>query len=66
MFQTIENKVSARIYGKGRGWSFCQKDLAADYRGMIPMFFRQPPAWQDILDKLRTLEQRMNALEIES
>ncbi|MEX2491454.1 MAG: DUF6088 family protein, partial [Nitrospirales bacterium] len=27
MSQTIENKISARIYGNGRGWAFSQKDF---------------------------------------
>lgn len=27
MSQTIENKISSRIYGKGRGWGFSQKDF---------------------------------------
>ena len=27
MTQTIEHKISSRIYGNGRGWSFSQKDF---------------------------------------
>lgn len=27
--QSIENKVVSKIYGKGRGWAFSQKDLSA-------------------------------------
>ncbi|MCC5847122.1 MAG: hypothetical protein JJU29_03430 [Verrucomicrobia bacterium] len=27
MTQTLENKISARIYGNGRGWAFSQKDF---------------------------------------
>lgn len=27
MSQTIENKISSRIYGNGRGWAFSQKDF---------------------------------------
>jgi hypothetical protein len=39
------------------------KELEQDYRQMRPMFFREPPAWPDILDKLATLEQRINELK---
>lgn len=35
--------------------------LRNDYTAMRPMFFSDPPAWDDILDGLRTLEQQINS-----
>jgi hypothetical protein len=35
--------------------------LRKDYKAMRPMFFSDPPPWNDILDGLRDLEQQINA-----
>lgn len=35
--------------------------LRKDYTAMRPMFFSDPPPWDDILDGLRTLEQQINS-----
>ncbi len=39
-----------------------EKELAADYKNMQPMFFRNPPAWETIITGLRDLEQEINSL----
>lgn len=35
-------------------------DLERDYRDMRPMYFREPPAWNEIVETLRTLEKEIN------
>lgn len=35
--------------------------LRKDYAAMRPMFFSEPPPWDDILDGLRVLEQQINS-----
>lgn len=37
-----------------------QKALKDDYAGMGPMFFRDPPDWDDIIRELKNLEKRIN------
>jgi hypothetical protein len=37
-----------------------QKTLKDDYAGMLPMFFRDPPKWDDIIRELQELENRIN------
>jgi len=39
------------------------KELEADYRGMRQMFFREPPAWDQILAGLGALETEINGFE---
>ena len=41
------------------------KDLQADYRGMRPMFFSEPPGWNAVLDQLQGLEDEINQLSLE-
>jgi len=31
MMQTIEDKITSRIYGRGRGWAFTANDFAAEF-----------------------------------
>ncbi len=38
-----------------------ESELRKDYTAMRPMFFSDPPAWDDILEGLRTLEQQINS-----
>ena len=37
-------------------------ELEADYRGMEPMFFRDPPRFEEIVEGLRRLEDGINSL----
>lgn len=39
------------------------KALVQDYRQMRPMFFREPPEWEQILDTLRNQETAINELK---
>lgn len=37
-------------------------DLKSDYRQMQEMFFDEPPAFEDIIEKLLSVEKRINAI----
>lgn len=39
------------------------RELLSDYTRMRPMFFRDPPVWADVLDKLRAIEEMINKLD---
>lgn len=36
------------------------RELSTDYARMRPMFFRDPPAWTNVLDRLKDLEGMIN------
>ena len=38
------------------------RSLISDYRKMLPMFFRTPPPWDEIIAELAGLEKRINQL----
>ncbi|MCH8473990.1 MAG: nucleotidyl transferase AbiEii/AbiGii toxin family protein [Opitutales bacterium] len=41
-----------------------EKELKEDYLKMKPMFFKEPPEWDEVLNTLQELEQEINSLSL--